>query len=195
MLMRKNIFPSLILCLTCAAITAQANPAPKQSNVKIQKVAQAVAQAVPQYTSLNDLLQQQFDLKKQQLQENQRTYGGTRTSGNASSFTTSFGDALYTSIIKPYGIAYFRKQTYTTAQIKEIYFAQELPAAMKWVGEYLEKEEPETMIQALNTLRNRLNKVERNGVLPRNQAMSFSFEETYLFVWALIEANKRIEDL
>ena len=103
-------------------------------------------------------------------------------------------EPVYNSVLRAGGIGFFRNQSYSVAQITDMYYSQSIPATLNWVGEYLEASDPEYMLEELNKLYKNLPSPDERRLLPKDQTKRFSFGQTYFFIWALLETSKQVEN-
>lgn len=198
--MRNTTLTILFILFTaCAVLPAQAKTSKKQAPaVTMEEVASAVttaAQAPQSDKLLYDIFTQQLDKKRQELESKRSIKATTMSFGSAVATAASMADSVYNDVVKQGGIAYFEKRTFSAEQIREMYFAQEIPPTMEWVGKHLENSNPERMLIELETLRSEVCDPNTFAIFPNNRAKSFTFAQTYLYLCLLLETNNQIENL
>ena len=194
--MKNKILLFLVFALLFTVVSVTAAPvAVSDTAMETIKSAAQAAQATQQQPShLRVIFNRKLEERRKELTAKKLEKRAPQTT--AAAIATAFKDNRIVSDIPKSvllkGIEYYLEQTYTVAEIGDIYSSQEIPADIKEIGEYLEKYYPAKMLQELTTLQEKLSAASPIYLLPNDKTVDFNVAQTYLLIGVLLETNKAV---
>lgn len=196
--MKKKLFILFLLAAVVLPASAKNTFVPDET-IKaklIQKVEQEKNKHLlkplsdQEVNTLRTLFMRQFDLKEAQLRQQIQDL---QQAGTTRKPLDELINTLPTHVLKK-GLNFYKLQKYTMAQVSDMYYAQTIPPYIKDLGEFLEKNYPQDLLDDLHYLRNNIIPPAPYAyLLPADQSIALSVPQTYLLVQILLKTNEALE--